>query len=183
VHLLAESIGEHAQRNAGRYDVVCAFQVLEHVAAPRSFLSAAVRCLRPNGRLMVSVPGEDSFAGFAHWDILNMPPHHVTRWTDDCLRTVASLYELHLVEIVPEPLGRNMRRAYAKAHADRYIAERLKLELKLLDARIRKPLFSALATGAAGLLRRYLALTPKQVRRGHAVLAVYARGQDAASLQ
>lgn len=176
IQLQAESVEEHAQRNGCRYDVVCAFQVLEHVADPSAFLKAAVQCLRPGGRLIVSVPGEDSFAGFAYWDVLNMPPHHVTRWTDDCLRKVAGLHGLQLLDLVAEPLGRNMRRAYARAVVERGIADRLHLTLRLLDERIKRPGFSAIATIAASLLRRYLALTPKRGRRGHAVLAVYACG-------
>ena len=173
IRLLAESVEHHAQANGGRYAIVCAFQVLEHVADPRSFLEAAVGCLRDGGRLIISVPGEDSFAQHAYWDVLNMPPHHVTRWTDACLRSVASLCGLRIAALVPEPLGRNMRRAHATALADRWLADLFRMKPRLLDKRLKRPVFRSLSAIASRLLRTYLSLTGRNNRRGHSVVAVY----------
>ena len=51
-----ESVEDHAKANSEAYDVVCSFQVLEHVSNTRAFVEAAVSCLKPGGLLILSVP-------------------------------------------------------------------------------------------------------------------------------
>lgn len=174
IRLLPETIEHHAKTNAQRYDIVCAFQVLEHVAAPREFLEASIACLKPGGRLVVSVPGEDSFAKFLYWDVLNMPPHHVTRWTDACLRSIAETCNVKLVALTPEPLGRNMVKLYANAMADHSLATRLNIQPAPIDQRVKAPLFRLVSATVAAGIRRYLRIKRGE-RRGHAVLAVFER--------
>lgn len=83
-----QPVEEHADEGR-RYDVVCAFQVLEHVEHPRQFFHACVQALKPGGTLMIAVPAQDSFLAIAPNSPLNMPPHHVTRWTDRALTNLA----------------------------------------------------------------------------------------------
>ena len=92
-----ESIESHSVNNASAYDFVCHFQVLEHVTDPRAFLSACVSALKPGGTLAFAVPAEDSFLSVVEDGWLNMPPHHLTRWTDGALR--ATLESLGLLDI------------------------------------------------------------------------------------
>ena len=80
------AIEDWAASHPQTYDVVCHFQVLEHIATPDSFLKACVEALKPGGKLIVSVPSDDSFIGTGRDGVLNMPPHHVTRWSDAALR-------------------------------------------------------------------------------------------------
>ncbi|MHC4644450.1 MAG: class I SAM-dependent methyltransferase [Planctomycetota bacterium] len=42
-----ETIQNHAKNHSVEYDVVCAFQVLEHVVDVNSFIGASLACLRP----------------------------------------------------------------------------------------------------------------------------------------
>lgn len=167
IDLRQESIEEHAASHAGQYDVVCSFQVLEHVSNPRSFLEAAVSCLRPEGRLMISVPGNDSFLGSAINAFMNLPPHHVSRWSDECLRNLAPRFGLSLEELLMEPL--------ADEHASWYL-QTLLLRLVFPQApmvRLNRffwaffKIFDAMA----------IKLSPRFVQnlrpRGHTVLAVY----------
>ena len=173
IRLLSQTIEEHALERPNSYDVVCAFEVLEHVAAPRTFLDAAIRCLKPGGRLLISVPGQDSFQRFALWDVLNMPPHHITHWTDECLRAVGPICGVRVVSITPEPLGRNMRRLFARAAAERWLVKWFGFEPQLLDARLRSPLFRSLAAMVATIVRRYLAVSDNSGRRGQSVVGVF----------
>ena len=55
-----ETIAEH--RPAKPYDVISAFDVLEHVLDPRDFLSAVRRLLKPGGTLVLSTPNLRSFS-------------------------------------------------------------------------------------------------------------------------
>ena len=84
------TIEDEALERPAFYDVVCHFQVLEHVDDPYAFMAACARTLKPGGRLIVAVPAEDSFIGYAESAWLNMPPHHLTRWSDKAL---ASIFE------------------------------------------------------------------------------------------
>lgn len=175
VELLPRTVEEHARVAAGQYDVACAFQVLEHVSDPRSFLEAAAQCLKPGGRMMMSVPGEDSFAHYACHDVLNMPPHHVTRWTDKALSSIGDILGLRFVRVVPEPLGRNMRSAYATAQADKLVGRLSGGELRLLDPRLKQPVWRAVSKTAAALIRPVMSVSASKPRRGHAVIALFER--------
>ena len=54
-------IEEHAKERLNYYDVVCAFQVLEHIADVKPFLEAALKLLKPNGKLIFSVPNNEPY--------------------------------------------------------------------------------------------------------------------------
>jgi len=85
----AESLDVHAQEHQAQYDVVCAFQTLEHVANPHDFLHDLGICLRPEGLLLLSVPNENSFLCLDTNAVLHLPPHHLTHWTHTALSHAA----------------------------------------------------------------------------------------------
>ena len=94
-----ESLGEHLASGPGTYDAVVTFQVMEHVPAVGQFIRECRRCLRPGGRLIVSVPSHDGFMGSELNNILDLPPHHITQWSDRTLAAVASQFDLTLVAL------------------------------------------------------------------------------------
>lgn len=98
------TVEAHAEGRCGIYDVVCAFQTLEHVVAPGEFLRAAVSCLAPGGRLLLSVPSQSSFVGETCNAVLNLPPHHLSRWTDATLRAIGKLHGLNVLALDHMPL-------------------------------------------------------------------------------
>lgn len=108
-----ETIEAHAAGAAGAYDVVCFFQVLEHIPQPGEFLRHARRCLRAGGRMIVSVPSADAYIGRAPNNCLNLPPHHVTWWSDVALHNLAGLFDLKLERLEHEPLADEHVEAYA----------------------------------------------------------------------
>ena len=101
----AQSVAIEADMRPGYYDVVCNFQVLEHVSDPWKFLQDCVRCLRPGGKLVVAVPAEDSFLSLVEDGWLNMPPHHLTRWTDRCLEFAVAQLEMKIQAKWHEPVA------------------------------------------------------------------------------
>ncbi len=101
---LTERIQDFASENLEGYDVVCAFQVLEHVVELRSFIKACVDCLKPGALLLYSVPSQDSFSKYVPNFFLDMPPHHLSRWSDRALQNITKYFPLRLQEIWHEPL-------------------------------------------------------------------------------
>jgi len=118
--VLQETIEAHSQANPGHYDAVCAFQVLEHTSTPHSFLRSCLAALKPSGCLIVSVPSVDSFARGVINFALDLPPHHVTRWSDRCLNGVSRVLPLELVELWHEPLQAVHRRLYVTSAVTRF---------------------------------------------------------------
>jgi 2-polyprenyl-3-methyl-5-hydroxy-6-metoxy-1,4-benzoquinol methylase len=98
LNVFRESIQEYASRAHEAHDVVCFFQVLEHVPDVCSFLTSSIRCLRPGGLLILSVPSADSFLSYSINNILNMPPHHVTRWSTRALCNLGKRFNLEVVD-------------------------------------------------------------------------------------
>lgn len=96
--ITGESIEKHADDNAEKYDVVCAFQVLEHVTQIRSFLTAALKALKPDGKLIFSVPNnEPFFQRFGKYEVLNLPPHHVGLWNVAAFQKLCDFYSIELI--------------------------------------------------------------------------------------
>lgn len=167
-----QSIQEHALTNADTYDLVCAFQVLEHIADTRDFLDAAVTTLKKNGLLIVSVPSADSFFSMATNNILNMPPHHVTWWSDDCLQKVASYFSLELLTVKHEELAPIHRRWYATTIIMEAVYSWLGKKQSLVDCSFRHRLFHLFASAGGHVLARGLA-DRRVLPNGASVIAAY----------
>jgi SAM-dependent methyltransferase len=109
------SFEEFARREGAAFDVATSFHTLEHLADPLSVVRSAARCLRPGGRMFLSVPNRER-AWREEGEPLDRPPHHVTRWAPDQLMRVADGVDLSVVEIHLEPLDvSNVRAARARA--------------------------------------------------------------------
>jgi len=92
------SIEAEVHHRGQAHDVVCRFQVLEHVAQPQTFLQSCAAALRPGGLLVVAVPSEDAVIDLAESVWLNMPPHHLARWSDLALGNALRSVGLQLVD-------------------------------------------------------------------------------------
>jgi 2-polyprenyl-3-methyl-5-hydroxy-6-metoxy-1,4-benzoquinol methylase len=90
-------IEEFAQSNHEQFDVVCMFQVLEHVYKVAEFLKASLAVLKPGGTLILSVPNNDPyFQRFGKFEVLNMPPHHVGLWNLASLAAMTTVLPIRL---------------------------------------------------------------------------------------
>ena len=96
-------VEQFAASHAGRFDRVASFQVLEHVRDPIGFLHALMQCAQGGGSVCVAVPNAGSF--IRHTDnILDMPPHHASRWTAQSLEYCGRLIGAAETQIKASPL-------------------------------------------------------------------------------
>lgn len=107
VQCLAETIQQHSLSHQQQYDIVCFFQVLEHISDPLSFLRAAILCLRPGGRLILAVPNNTPFLyGCDVYHTLNLPPHHQGLWGKTSISSLGkALTSISLLSLSTEPLS------------------------------------------------------------------------------
>lgn len=101
VHL--QTIQDFSNENAGKFDLVCSFQVLEHISDVYSFIDSMVKCLKKGGKLLIGVPNNDSFLGLTH-NALNVPPHHMGLWNQKSLTALTSLFSIKVNNVYFEPL-------------------------------------------------------------------------------
>ncbi|MBI5492389.1 MAG: class I SAM-dependent methyltransferase [Deltaproteobacteria bacterium] len=172
IRILNETVQAHAVKNAGRYDVVCSFQVLEHIADVSAFLGSSIECLAPGGRYIISVPSADSFISSATNATLNLPPHHVTHWSDKSLCSIASIFDLKMVELYHDKLADIHSRWYSITMAQQMLNAIFRKKKKLIDLSFS----SRVLTRLAGILvDHHLAGKQKKgsLPRGHSVTVVY----------
>lgn len=98
ISLKKESIEEYAKNNDNEYDIVCSFHVLEHVKDPHEFIAASLKKLKSNGKLIIAVPCDNSVLTSNHNHVLNLPPHHITRWKISTLKKLESIFNLKVID-------------------------------------------------------------------------------------
>jgi SAM-dependent methyltransferase len=158
LEVLNETIEEHA--NKGRqYEVVCLFQVLEHIPDVNSFLTAASKCLASGGKMIICVPNNDSFIKNDSKNPLNMPPHHMGLWNSQSLAALEPLFGLKLISLKKEPLQ--------QYHVDWYVKTLL---IKLFGDRLYYHIIRRV--GISSVVRKIVTLNRERII-GHSILAVY----------
>jgi len=170
LNVLREDFVAYAQEHSESYDRVCSFQVLEHLPAPADYFMAAHRVLRAGGLLITAVPAEDSYLGCQHDDCLNAPPHHVSRWTDECLKRYPESFGFELHDLVHLPVEQGHAQRLIHAFVSRTLLRPSSRPLGLLEKLQRRAVVS--------LLRSLPAETPIPEDffiPGHTVLAVHRR--------
>jgi SAM-dependent methyltransferase len=111
-----ETIQAYAANNRGKYDVVCIFQVLEHVYDIKDFLDAALKALKPGGKLVIGVPNnEPYFQGYDKHSTLNLPPHHVGLWNKKALSNLQGCFGIRMEKLVYDKKGGLVADAYYRA--------------------------------------------------------------------
>jgi len=95
--------GERAFGND--WDAVFSFHVLEHVADPVSFVQAMADTVnKKDGVIGISVPNQDGPIRHIHPCVMNMPPHHATRWRLSTFEALAERLNLVITRVAYEPL-------------------------------------------------------------------------------
>lgn len=167
IRLIKQLVEEHAKAGS-LYDVVVAFQVLEHVPDPDSFIRGCVACLKPGGKLILSVPAHDGFAEKAVNHVLDMPPHHVSHWSKAVMAYLSERYGLDVLDIAHEPVAAYHVNWAKKVKVEDFLRRRLGLSPKLLDVT-----WPARLIGLVSLVLARLLPLPVRKDLGHTITAVY----------
>ena len=165
-----QPVEDFAAAHPGSCDAVFSFQVLEHVANPGAFLGGCVNALREGGKLFISVPAWDGFPGRAVNAPLNLPPHHLSRWSRHSLENIARRFQLRLVSLEIEPLQRVHVSSAAHAQLNLAVRELLGLSPRCVDMSTVGRFAERLANVA---LR--VGIRPPPRLGGHSAIAVYER--------
>ncbi|MFZ5906229.1 MAG: methyltransferase domain-containing protein [Nitrospirota bacterium] len=150
--ILNETLMKHLDNNFERYDIVCSFQVMEHIASVREFINDSIKALKTGGKLIISVPNHDAFIGLDQLNILDMPPHHVGLWNEKSLMSIAGIFNIQLENIYIEPL-----QSY---HIDYYIG--------IMKRAINNDL------GLHPVIEELVRTSPEKFK-GHTILVVYVK--------
>ncbi len=156
---VVEDVKAHALSHAGEYDVVCAFQVLEHIFEVRLFLDDVIKCLKPGGVLLISVPNDESIFGDL-FSVLNAPPHHVGLWNKTALRALEALWAVELKTIEYEPLQR-----YHAGGVAGLVEQKLTKGRRIMKMAYRLSGYHRIINKAVECLSKWLT--------GHSVVAIY----------
>ncbi len=92
------------ERLRGHLAAAFSFHVLEHVEDPMAFMRELCSWIRPGGKIGLSVPNQDGPVKYIDPCIMNMPPHHATRWRLPTLRILADRLGMEIKRVAYEPL-------------------------------------------------------------------------------
>lgn len=104
--ILHSTVEEMAAQRHGSFDVVCSFQVLEHIPDPASFIQSALRCLSADGQLVISVPNNEYLPHARQEDAFDLPPHHMGHFTPRVMHNLGNFFGIRLVHLTTEPTRR-----------------------------------------------------------------------------
>lgn len=104
------TVEEFIEQHPGeKFNVVCSFQVLEHIYDVRSFFKSSFSLLEENGLLIIAVPNNNPyFLKYDKYHTLNLPPHHVGLWSENSLKQMGKVFNAEVVSYQTEPLQQRM---------------------------------------------------------------------------
>lgn len=108
------------------------------------------------------MPSEDSFLHDCVNGILNMPPHHISRFSDKTLHYIAKLFDLRLIKLYHEPIQSEHKDFYKSTMWAKKF-----LPTHLIDNGILRKFINKF--GILG--KRWIQIPPDAY--GHTVIAVY----------
>jgi len=159
--IFEQNMGSLSTNLAESYDAVCAFQVLEHLANPKSFLEQALALLRQDGCLILSVPNSEVARRMdpERNELLDQPPHHMSHWSKEVFYYLEKILPVRVVDVAFEPLAPYHVDWFMESWANAFEASVGRNARRLAFNRRLLPLFrSLLALGARKLIKGHTLL-------------------------
>lgn len=164
----------HVKDNHDGYDIICCFQVLEHVEDPKLLIDTMKLVVKEKGKIIISVPSYDSFVSLSSNNILNMPPHHLTIWSDKSLAHIANVCGLELIVIEHERLSSIHKRWYANTLAQVYLMKLFNRPIpRLLGQKRNFDWVLLKISSIIGYVLEKLFTDDRFLPNGHTVTAIY----------
>ncbi len=139
-----------------RFDVVCMFQVLEHLDRLDELFTQLRQITKDDGTVFLAVPNEHRVEfNELHGALLEMPPNHIGRWTQKSFEAIAARHGFELVE-------------YQRERAKRAEVFRQFTDYRFLR---QSQLSGSWANRAQGLKNRYLRVLAMQLVKAVSRLA------------
>jgi 2-polyprenyl-3-methyl-5-hydroxy-6-metoxy-1,4-benzoquinol methylase len=98
--------------SAKPFDVVCAFQILEHLDNPIRFLVDVKNLMSSDGLLFIGVPNASGPIRHFPNSITELPPHHLSYWSESVFKKGMPRVGLSIVKIENEPLPNYLWESY-----------------------------------------------------------------------
>lgn len=172
INLIKESIENHALNQPGKYAAVVSFQVLEHISNPSIFIKSCIDSIEVGGYLFLAVPNHEGICGLAQNSFLDLPPHHLSHWSETTMRHIAQQFQLDIVSIELEAVSDFHKMWGGRALYERRIREFLGFSPKLIDLTISSKLIGKISSILARIRMPNLSSTS-----GHTILACYQKNQ------
>jgi 2-polyprenyl-3-methyl-5-hydroxy-6-metoxy-1,4-benzoquinol methylase len=103
-NVIKSNIEDFSKNNIEGFDIVCAFQVLEHISNVKSFIESCLKVLKPNGKLIIGVPNNNPYLyKYDIWHTLNLPPHHIGLWDKKSLLKLSEFFPMENSNLYIEP--------------------------------------------------------------------------------
>jgi 2-polyprenyl-3-methyl-5-hydroxy-6-metoxy-1,4-benzoquinol methylase len=127
VHIINETVENYSKTTTEKFDVVCCFQVLEHIPNTYEFIESCISLLRPNGILAFAVPNNNPYLyGYDVFHTLNLPPHHQSLWNKQAFSQLSMIFpKIQLVHLEAEPIDANQFGAYMFHYKNFFKKEKL----------------------------------------------------------
>lgn len=114
--VFSQLIQEHSKTHEKFYDIVCMFQVLEHIYDVKDFIEASLKVLKKGGKIIIGVPNnEPYFLGYDKYCTLNLPPHHMGLWNKNVFKELALFFNLKMIKTKYDVKGRIFAESYLRA--------------------------------------------------------------------
>lgn len=103
--LHAGSLDAFLDTQKKQFNVVTAFEVIEHVPDPAAFVASVARALKIGGIFALSTPNLDRFGGSGEgWDF---PPNHLFRWNSATIVRLLEANGFRVIRVIEQPFTRD----------------------------------------------------------------------------